>query len=436
VSTPPFDAIVIAPVGELAKVRVCGLTLHERTRRVAVKAGATRVHVTSASDTAESLAAWAAQGAGDLVVVDATDHVVHVPLIQTALKAERRQAAARVPGSGAEHGSTGPSAGPLTAASSASASSVSAPAQPAAAVTDPETGAFAGALVVDGVDRVELAKAAASHAAFEALAASWRTAGVATVAHGELSRHPARTPAERRAAIHFLFGLIRKAQDTWLVRTINRKVSYPFTRLLLPVTGLSPNMISIIVFIIGAIGCVIMTTPTYTAALIGASLLLFAGYLDGCDGEIARIRLESSKLGAWIDTIADEVTTILSVTCWGIHVYNKYPSETWLVPVVIGSTILATVAVGSVYYYLLTSGIGSGNSQDYPTSSPILNFLRLFIRREVINLGTMLMVVLGLVDVLYAILVVGAIVSSSILVIQQVMRVAQKRAVQEPARAP
>lgn len=417
-STPPFDAIVIAPVGELAKARVCGLTLHERARRVAVKAGATRVHVTSASDTAESLATWAAQGAGDLVVVDATDHVVHVPLIQTALKAERRQA------------------GPLTTASSASASSVSAPAQPAAAVTDPETGAFAGALVADGVDRVELAKAAASHAAFEALAASWRTAGVATVAHGELSRHPARTPAERRAAIHFLFGLIRKAQDTWLVRTINRKVSYPFTRLLLPVTGLSPNMISIIVFIIGAIGCVIMTTPTYTAAMIGASLLLFAGYLDGCDGEIARIRLESSKLGAWIDTIADEVTTILSVTCWGIHVYNKYPSETWLVPVVIGSTILATVAVGSVYYYLLTSGIGSGNSQDYPTSSPILNFLRLFIRREVINLGTMLMVVLGLVDVLYAILVVGAIVSSSILVIQQVMRVAQKRAVQEPARAP
>ncbi|MCE9575262.1 MAG: CDP-alcohol phosphatidyltransferase family protein, partial [Deltaproteobacteria bacterium] len=275
--------------------------------------------------------------------------------------------------------------------------------------------------------RAELVAAATDGAALAALAAAWRAAGVPTATHGELSRHPARTAAERKAAVHFLFGLIRKAQDTWLVRNVNRKVSYPFTRLLLPVTWLSPNMISIIVFFIGVAGCVIWMTPTYLAGVEGASLLLFAGYLDGCDGEIARLRLESSKLGAWIDTMADEATTVISVATVGVHVLRVHPSE-WLWWIVVIAPFLSAAAVLSIYYYLLTSGAGSGNSQDYPTTNPILKFLRLLIRREAINLGAFFLCLLGLIDVFYAFLALGALVSSSVLVTQQVQRVRAKRA--------
>ncbi|MBA3540664.1 MAG: hypothetical protein H0T79_13720 [Deltaproteobacteria bacterium] len=95
--------------------------------------------------------------------------------------------------------------------------------------------------------------------------------------------------------------------------------------------------------------------------------------------------------------------------------------------VIVVSSILSVIAVASVYYYLLTSGTGSGNSQDYPTSSPILNFLRLLIRREVINLASFFACLLGLVDLLYVGLVAGSIVSSSILVVQQVGRYREAR---------
>ncbi|MCX5747466.1 MAG: CDP-alcohol phosphatidyltransferase family protein [Proteobacteria bacterium] len=384
-SPVPFDAIVIAPASD--DVKVCGLTLAERARRVALKAGAVRVHVTRA-DTPDQLAAWAAaQPDHELVVLDATDHVVHVPLVQIL----------RVGGDNL--------------------------------AISPTDGSFAGAIVAAPEQRLDLARAATSPAALATLAQAWRTRGVPTHAYGDLARAPARTSAEQRAAVHFLFGLIRKAQDTWLVRTINRKVSYPFTRLLLPITALTPNIISICVFIFGAIGCFIIAfagaTPTYEATVIGASMLLFAGYLDGCDGEVARIRLESSKLGAWIDTIADELTTILSVTCFGIHVYRKYPYP-WLLAIVVIAAVLSTVAVGSIYYYLLTSGT-TGNSQDYPVTNPIVKFLGYFIRREVINLATFIICLVGGVDILYIGLALGALVSSSILLTQQLIRGAQKR---------
>ncbi len=377
-----FDAVVLrAPT---SAVRVCGLSLDERARRVARKAGAARVATIDAGDGAALRGFVEAQPGRAIVVIDASDHVVHVPLVQTALT-----------GGGA-------------------------------AVVVDEHGGFAGALIADAARAHEVVEAV-DGAALAALATRWQAAGVPTRAHGELSRHPARTAAERRAAIHFLFGLIRKAQDSWLVRNVNRKVSYPFSRLLLPLAWLSPNMISICVFCIGAFGCFLITTPTYLSAVYGSALLLFAGYLDGCDGEIARIRLESSKLGAWIDTIADEVTTVLSVTCFGIHVWRTYDYP-WLGWVVVVAAVLSAVAVLSVYYYLLTSGTGSGNSQDYPTTNPILNVLRYLIRREAINLGTFILCIAGLAVVLYGFLAVGAVVSSSVLVTQQVMAARARKA--------
>lgn len=37
----------------------------------------------------------------------------------------------------------------------------------------------------------------------------------------------------------------------------------------------------------------------------GALLSVWASILDGCDGEVARFKLQSSKFGCWLDTICD-----------------------------------------------------------------------------------------------------------------------------------
>lgn len=360
---------------------VCGLSLTERARRVARKAGATEVVL----DTVPA-------GDRPLLVIDATEHVVHTPLIAPLLAT----------------GATG--------------------------IAVNAAGDFAGAVLAVGPQRAELAAAIETGpTAIAALVASWRAAGVATSPHGEIARHPARNRSERRAAVAFLFQLVRKAQDTFLVRNFNRRVSYPFTRLMLP-TPITPNMISVAVFFIGAFGCVWLTQPGYWPPVIGTLVILFAGYIDGCDGEIARIRLETSKLGAWLDTIADEATTVVFVTCLGLHVYASHGAAyPWLLWVVIGASVLAVVSVYCIYYYLLATN-GSGNSQDYPTSGGILAFLRLLVRREVINLASVLLALAGQVVVLYALIALGGVISAGVLLPQHLaLRVRRRRAARAPA---
>ena len=39
--------------------------------------------------------------------------------------------------------------------------------------------------------------------------------------------------------------------------------------------------------------------------LIGAVLSVWSSILDGCDGEVARIKLQSSDFGCWLETVCD-----------------------------------------------------------------------------------------------------------------------------------
>jgi len=43
----------------------------------------------------------------------------------------------------------------------------------------------------------------------------------------------------------------------------------------------------------------------YWDTLIGAFLCLWASILDGCDGEVARLKLQESAFGCWLETVCD-----------------------------------------------------------------------------------------------------------------------------------
>ena len=44
----------------------------------------------------------------------------------------------------------------------------------------------------------------------------------------------------------------------------------------------------------------------YWNMLLGAILSVFASILDGCDGEVARLKLQESDFGCWLETICDQ----------------------------------------------------------------------------------------------------------------------------------
>lgn len=112
--------------------------------------------------------------------------------------------------------------------------------------------------------------------------------------------------------------------DQWLVKPtdglfarMNRRVSIPISRHLLrfPIT---PNMVSLFTLALSLVGAGFFAAGGYLNCIAGAILGVWGSILDGCDGEIARLKLQASAFGCWLDTICDY--TYYIVTFAGIIV--------------------------------------------------------------------------------------------------------------------
>lgn len=119
-----------------------------------------------------------------------------------------------------------------------------------------------------------------------------------------------RRPEGRKGAFRALFEACRKPVDGLVARYINRNISIFISKRIvgLPFT---PNMISIVTFLIGVAGAGFAAMGGYWNMLLGAFLFQWNSILDGVDGELARVRFQHSKLGQWIDTVGDDVANII-----------------------------------------------------------------------------------------------------------------------------
>jgi phosphatidylglycerophosphate synthase len=108
-------------------------------------------------------------------------------------------------------------------------------------------------------------------------------------------------------------GIAEKKLDRWLIKPtdglyarLNRKISIPISRQLikLPITA---NMVSIFTLGVGFCSAVFFALGGYWNTLLGAFLCLFSSILDGCDGEVARLKLLESDFGCWLETVCDYV---------------------------------------------------------------------------------------------------------------------------------
>jgi hypothetical protein len=229
-------------------------------------------------------------------------------------------------------------------------------------------GGYAGAFVATG---------AAAAAAVAALARGDDDATVAEqlrdatrVRHGEIARAPIATAAQRRSAHRLLYRILVKPQDNAITRYLYRPVSFPLTRLLVW-TSITPNQISYLVAAIVAFGCWLTAHASDTAALAGTVTVLAASYLDCCDGEVARVKLLSSRFGAWIDTIVDELSSVGYMVAIGWHCELRYgpdffgslPFDPWKLAIA-ASVVTYLWTIYCVYYNIIVA-VGSANSQDY-----------------------------------------------------------------------
>jgi phosphatidylglycerophosphate synthase len=112
-----------------------------------------------------------------------------------------------------------------------------------------------------------------------------------------------RTEQDRLAAERKLDSWLVKPTDGIFAR-FNRRISIPISRQLIrfPIT---PNMVSIFTLGVSLLSGIFFAMGGYLYMLAGALTGLFASILDGCDGEVARLKLQESAFGCWLETVCD-----------------------------------------------------------------------------------------------------------------------------------
>ena len=134
-------------------------------------------------------------------------------------------------------------------------------------------------------------------------------------------RHqPARSLGEVAAIEQAMLAALRIPEDGPIVdRFVNRTVSARLTRWVIT-SRVTPNEITCASLITGLAGAWLLGGEGMLKSLWGLVLFQLSVILDHVDGEVARLKLLSSKLGKWLDNICDHVVglAVIGLLTWRV----------------------------------------------------------------------------------------------------------------------
>jgi phosphatidylglycerophosphate synthase len=137
-----------------------------------------------------------------------------------------------------------------------------------------------------------------------------------------------------------------KDTDGFFARHFDRAISGAISRQLLK-TPVTPNQITVGVTCLGLWAGWFMAQPGYAAKMTGSLVFLLTSILDGCDGEVARAKKLTSRLGGWLDLWGDNVVHVAVFYGLGLGLYRDTESLIYLKlgwAAVWGTLISATLA--------------------------------------------------------------------------------------------
>ena len=111
------------------------------------------------------------------------------------------------------------------------------------------------------------------------------------------------TESYRKAESEVLRNL-NKQHDGIIARYCNRPISIWISKKL-AVTSITPNQISIFAFSVACIASFLFAMGSYIPLIIGGILAQISSIIDGCDGEVARMKYKDSSYGGWFDAVLD-----------------------------------------------------------------------------------------------------------------------------------
>lgn len=178
----------------------------------------------------------------------------------------------------------------------------------------------------------------------------------------EIWWHKIESPADLKIAEKKLLKNIQNKTEGWVAPRLNKPISFAISRRLVR-TPITPNQITSLNLVLAFLAFWLLTSLYFPVRILGAFLMQFSSIVDGCDGEVARLKLMSSKFGAWFDTCADDIANNLFfcgvfLGLWKSGYGKFYYWGGWI-------TLVASVGVTLIIYQQLIRKKKGANAKDF-----------------------------------------------------------------------
>lgn len=217
--------------------------------------------------------------------------------------------------------------------------------------------------------------------------------------------------ANKKRISKLLMKLNWRDHDGIIAALLNKHISVPISMFLVRFKSATPNMLTTVAFIIALVGIALTSLGYYWSFLLGALLVQIQSILDGCDGEIARLRYLSSKFGAWYDTVVDDLIGILWIAAIAIGMYRNTDNIYWLYGC-LGAMGLYTIALSLVYITLILAkakghhefiwffeDVDQGSPKGKPDKKKISTWAMYVVRRDFYVLFFLILALVNLMPV-------------------------------------
>jgi phosphatidylglycerophosphate synthase len=167
------------------------------------------------------------------------------------------------------------------------------------------------------------------------------------------------TPVDVGRAERRLMGSLVKDTDGFMARHVERPISLTISRLI-AATAITPNQMSVISIVVGLCGAPFFLSGRASLQTVGALLFLTHSILDGCDGELARLKFEESQGGGVLDFWGDNVVHAVIFACMAVG-WSLTAGTGW--PLLLGAAaVLGALGSASLVYWRLMRGKHDGGA--------------------------------------------------------------------------
>ncbi len=221
---------------------------------------------------------------------------------------------------------------------------------------------FGSGAVVEASETAPLARAAAGDMLLPEIVAAWAAVLPASDAAGVASDLAppleVSTASDLAAAEDRLLSALVKKEDGILTRLISRKISLAVTRRLAS-TSVTPNAMTFVSVALGLAGAWCFLSPALSRQAVGGLLFLLHSILDGCDGELARLKFQESRLGGVLDFWGDNLVHVAVFSAFAVA-WSSASGESW--PLYLGALAVSgtILCAGFIYTYAMRPRPGGG----------------------------------------------------------------------------